>query len=160
MRSGNYSVICTDMKSPFTGGKVSEFRGVESMDFRKETFNVPVRFFKCADTGQEFTTSEQDDEWSENLYGQYRRKHGIPSPDEIKSIRLKYGLTLREITLILGFGENQYSQYEKGQVPNESNGKLIALANKRANMLSLLRLSKERFTKEEYLNLRTRISEK
>lgn len=148
----------TDIKSPITGGPVIEVKGIQSMDFRKETYEVPVRFYKCIESGEEFTTGEQDEEWSSFLYGQYRLKHGIPSPSEIRSLRERYGLSFQEMTAILGFGTNQLSQYEKGEVPSESNGKLLSLCMKKDNMKTLLRLSKDKFSTTDYKALYGRIT--
>ena len=110
-----------EIKSPFTGGKVKEVSTVEEHEFRKERFSVHVRYYVCEDTGERFTTTEQDELLFNELYSQYRVNHGIPFPEEIKGIRLHYGLNYQQITKILGFGANQYAQYEKGQMPSESN---------------------------------------
>lgn len=148
----------TDIKSPITGGPVTEITGIQTMEFRKESYEVPVRFYKCVDSGEEFTTGDQDEEWSNVLYSQYRQKHGIPSPDQIHELRSQIGLSLQELTSILGFGTNQLSQYEKGEVPSESNGKLLSLCMKKDNLRTLLRLSKDKFTKAEYRSLNDRIN--
>ena len=104
-----------EIKSPFTGGKVKEVSTIENHEFRKERFSVHVRYYVCEDTGERFTTTEQDELLFNELYSQYRVKHGIPFPEEIKNVRIHYGLNYQQITKILGFGVNQYAQYEKGQ---------------------------------------------
>lgn len=73
-----------DMKSPLTGGKVKEVSTTEVKEFRKEKFRVHVRYYICEDTGEQFTTTEQDSLQFNDLYSQYRIRHGIPFPDEIK----------------------------------------------------------------------------
>ena len=65
-----------DMKSPFTGGKVKEISTIEVKEFRKEKFSVHVRYYVCEDTDEQFTTTEQDTLQFNDLYGQYRIKHG------------------------------------------------------------------------------------
>lgn len=139
-----------EMKSPFTGGRVKEVHTVEEHEFRKEIFQVHVRYYLCEDTGEKFTTSEQDELLFNELYSQYRVCHGIPFPEEIKAMRQSYGLNYQQITKILGFGANQYAQYEKGQVPSESNGKMISAAMNQQFMLHLLEDSKSEFSEEEY----------
>lgn len=139
-----------DLKSPFTGGNVKEVSTVEQHEFRKELYPVHVRYYICEDTGERFTTTEQDKLIFNELYSQYRVKHGIPFPEEIKSIRLRYGLKYQQMTKILGFGTNQYAQYEKGQVPSESNGKMLSAAMNRQFMLHLLEDSRTEFSEEEY----------
>ena len=139
-----------DLKSPFTGGRVKEVSTVEEHEFRKELFSVHVRYYVCEDTGEKFTTSEQDELLFNELYSQYRINHGIPFPEEIKAIRQHYGLNYQQMTKILGFGSNQYAQYEKGQVPSESNGKMLSAVMNRQFMLHLLEDSKTEFSDEEY----------
>ena len=139
-----------EIKSPFTGGKVKEISTIEVHEFRKEQFSVHVRYYVCEDTGERFTTTEQDELLINELYSQYRVNHGIPFPEEIKGIRLRYGLNYQQITKILGFGVNQYAQYEKGQMPSESNGKLLSAAMNRQFMLHLLEDSCAEFDEAEY----------
>lgn len=139
-----------ELKSPFTGGRVKEVSTVEEHEFRKEVFSVHVRYYVCEDTGEKFTTSEQDELLFSELYSQYRAAHGIPFPEEIKAVRQKYGLNYQQMTKILGFGTNQYAQYEKGQVPSESNGKMLSAIMNRQFMLHLLEDSKAEFSDEEY----------
>ena len=139
-----------DMKSPLTGGKVKEVSTMETKAFRKEEFCVHVRYYICEDTGEQFTTTEQDTLQFNDLYAQYRVKHGIPFPDEIKEIRKKYNLNYSQISRILGFGANQYAKYETGEVPSESNGKMIAAIRDKNVLLSLLEGCKAVFQPSEY----------
>jgi transcriptional regulator with XRE-family HTH domain len=109
------------------------------------------------DTGEKFTTTEQYELLFNELYGQYRVRHGIPFPEEIKATREKYGLSLAAISKILGFGINQYANYESGQIPSESNGKMILAARNKNFILSLLDSSREQFSETEYTKIRNSI---
>ena len=139
-----------ELKSPFTGGRVKEVNTVEEHEFRKDKFSVHVRYYVCEDTGERFTTTEQDSLLFNELYSQYRVNHGIPFPEEIKSMRQRYGLNYQQITKILGFGANQFAQYERGQVPSESNGKMLSAAMNRPFMLHLLEDSRAEFDEDEF----------
>lgn len=139
-----------NMKSPLTGGRVKEIFTTEEKEFRKEKFCVHVRYFICEDTGEQFTTTEQDTLQFNDLYAQYRIRHGIPFPDEIKSIRKQYNLNYSQISRILGFGANQYAKYEAGEVPSESNGKMIAAIKDKNVILGLLKSCKTIFQSSEY----------
>ena len=145
------------MKSPFTGGRVKEIFTTEVQELRKENYTVHARYYVCEDTGEKFTTTEQDELAFNELYGQYRVRHGIPFPEEIKATREKYGLSLAAISKILGFGINQYANYENGQVPSESNGKMILAAKNKSFIISLLDSSREQFTEAEYMKIRNSI---
>lgn len=76
--------VDNNMKSPFTGGLVYLVEDTEVQVFRKEQYTVHVRYYECKDTGEQFTTEEQDEQLCNELYNQYRIRHGIPFPDEIK----------------------------------------------------------------------------
>lgn len=146
-----------NMKSPLTGGRVKEISTTEVKEFRKEHFRVHVRYYVCEDTGEQFTTTEQDTLQFNDLYAQYRIKHGIPFPDEIKETRIRYKLNYSQITKILGFGANQYAKYEAGEVPSESNGKMIATIKNKDVMLRLLESCKPVFQSSEYERILTSI---
>lgn len=147
-----------DMESPITGGKVKEISTTEIKEFRREEYRVNVRYYICEDSGEQFTTTEQDTLQFNDLYSQYRVKHGIPFPDEIKEIRQKYGLNYSQISRILGFGTNQYAKYEAGEVPSESNGKMIAAIKDKMVILGLLKGCKDSFQYSEYNKVLTSIN--
>jgi len=115
------------MKSPFTGKEMSASKEWRTMVFRKEEFEILFHFYKCDDTGEQF----EDEDFAElnynQLVNQFRTKHSIPFPDQIITIRKKYGIPATKMSEILGFGANVYRQYESGEVPNQSNARLIQL---------------------------------
>ncbi len=116
------------MKSPFTGEEMSIVKEMRTMSFRKDEFKVIFHSYKCKDTGDQF----EDDAFSQlnynQLVNQYRVKYCISFPEQIFTIREKYSLPAAKMSEILGFGANGYRQYEGGEVPNQSNAKLIQLA--------------------------------
>ena len=100
-----------------------------SMDFRKETFEVVFHYYKCADSGEQFTTTAMDEVNMNQVYNQYRDRFNIPFPDEVIRIREKYGLSAVKMSEILGFGVNSYRQYEAGEMPSIANAKLIQMVD-------------------------------
>lgn len=117
------------MKSPITGKEMKLTRERRSMDFRKVTFEIVFHFYRCEDSGEQFTTTALDEVNMNQVYNQYRDKFNIPFPDEIISIREKYGLTAAKMSEILGFGVNSYRQYESGEMPSVANAKLIQMVD-------------------------------
>jgi putative zinc finger/helix-turn-helix YgiT family protein len=116
------------MKSPFTGGPVTLKTEEQELEFRNETFKIRAHSYVCEDTGTEFTTDELDEIDIRQVHNLYREKHTIPFPEEMQNIRKKYKLSARKMSLILGFGENQYNKYENGAIPSLSNARLIQSA--------------------------------
>ena len=115
------------MKSPITGKDMSLTRRKSSLAFRKEEFSYFSHSYVCETSGEEFTSTELDELNLLQVHNQYRDKYNLPFPSEIKSIRNKYNLSTTKMSEILGFGINSYRNYENGEVPSISNGKLIQL---------------------------------
>ena len=99
-----------------------------TMNFRKDEFKVLFHSYKDYETGEQF----EDDAFSElnynQLVNQYRAKYSIPFPEQIIAIREKYDISATKMSDILGFGTNSYRQYESGEIPSQSNARLIQLA--------------------------------
>ncbi|MCC6768729.1 MAG: DUF4065 domain-containing protein [Bacteroidia bacterium] len=112
-----------------------------SMDFRKETFEIVFHYYKCEDSGEQFTTTSFDEVNMNQVYNQYRDKFNIPFPDEIIRIREKYGLSAAKMSEILGFGVNSYRQYEAGEMPSVANAKLILMVDEPEIFIEMVELS-------------------
>ncbi|PMD83729.1 DNA-binding protein [Siphonobacter sp. BAB-5405] len=129
------------MKSPMTGKEMPLKIRTEVLTFRKEEFPVEYQFYYCEDSEEEFFTPEMGEVTYKQLYNAYRVKHKIPFPEEIKQIRAQYGLPANKMAEILGFGINMFRAYENGEIPNESNARLIQLASNPREFKKILSLS-------------------
>lgn len=138
------------MKSPFTGGKVILKQENSELVFRKEKFQFTHLYYQCEDTKERFTTTEIDEINLSQVYNQYRIKYGIPFPDEIKKIRKTYGLHASNMSEILGFGENQYRLYENGDMPSETNGKILNSIKEPSVFKVFVENSKNQFEAKDY----------
>lgn len=141
------------IESPFADGNATLVYETKEVEFRGSKYTVTSCYYKCDITGEEFTTTEQDELWITQIHNQYREKYGIPYPDEILSMREKYGLSCAKMSKILGFGENQYNLYEKGLLPNESNGKTLFSIQDPKVFRALVENSIHQFTEKEYKNI-------
>ncbi|MES2619683.1 MAG: type II toxin-antitoxin system antitoxin SocA domain-containing protein [Bacteroidota bacterium] len=129
------------MKSPITGKEMS-LRSEQVVEtFRKEDFEVTHLYYLCEETGERFETEELVDVNLTQVYNAYRAKYNLPFPEEIKSLRQKYKQPANKMAEILGFGVNVYRGYENGEVPSESNARLIQLAADPKEFKKLLVLS-------------------
>jgi putative zinc finger/helix-turn-helix YgiT family protein len=128
------------MKSPITGKEMTLTKERRSMDFRKETFKIVFHYYKCEDSGEQFTTTSLDELNMNQLYNQYRDKFNILFPDEIIKIREKYGLSAAKMSEILGFGVNTYRQYEAGEIPSTANAKLIQMIDDPMKFIDMVEL--------------------
>jgi len=116
-------------------------REKKTLEFRKESFEVMYHVYRCVDTGEEFEDEQLSDLNLDQVYNAYRVRHKLPFPEEIREIRSRYDLPATTMSQILGFGVNQYRLYETGEVPSETNARLIQMAGNPEEFLRLVELS-------------------
>lgn len=61
------------------------------------------------------------------LYNIYRNKKGLLLPNEIKAIREQYGLSQKNLSRILGWGEKTITRYENGSIQDLGHNKMLNL---------------------------------
>jgi putative zinc finger/helix-turn-helix YgiT family protein len=126
------------MECPYGEGEAVLTKAPQIITYRKEEFKVIAHFYTCKECNEEFTTNETDHITLLQAHNQYREKHGIPFPEEIKAIREQYQLSAAKMSEALRLGENGYGNYEKGEMPTPAIGSLIKTATKPANFIDLL----------------------
>lgn len=139
-----------NLVSPITGGRMVLKWDLEDVEYRKERYKVWYPYYECVDTGNRFTTTESDGVWCRQMREQYCQKHGIPYTDEIIDLRARYGLSAQKMSLILGFGENQWRKYEQDEIPSVSNGRVISSAMNPEVMLRFVKSARGVLTDKEY----------
>lgn len=147
------------MKIP-NGSKGKPMRVVyepDTIKFRGEEFDCIYISFRDDELDEGYTTTESDTIWYNHVTNQYREKHGIPYQDEIIALRERYGLSAAKMSVILGFGANQYRLYEEGEVPSESNGKMIRSAMNPKVFLDLVHSSQHQLTEKEFTKITAKI---
>ena len=117
------------IESPITGGKATLHTENATSTYRKERYSYIRYYYVCEDTGTEFTTTESDALSLSQIHDQYRKSHVIPTVQEIRDLRKEFGISAERLSKILGFGENQYGLYEKGDMPTIANARLISELN-------------------------------
>lgn len=155
------------MKSPFTGKDMTLAREKRSVNYRKEDYIIIFHYYICEKTKEKFTSTELDEINLNQVHHQYRDKHNIPFPDEIKNIRSQYDVSASKMSEILGFGINSYRQYEAGEMPTTSNARLIQMAKDPVKLIELIELwepkdpsEKQKLIQKANLIIRNNISNK
>lgn len=139
-----------NLVSPITGGQMLLKWDLEEIEYRKEKYKVWYPYYECVDTGNRFTTTESDSVWCHQMHQQYCQKYGIPYTDEIIALRERYGLSAHKMSLILGFGENQWRRYEQEEIPSVSNGRVIRSAMNPRVMMDFIESARGVLTDKEY----------
>jgi YgiT-type zinc finger domain len=76
----------------------------EVYNVRGEPIEIEAEVATCPECGSRVFDEELDSRNLEVAYGCYRGKYNLLSPDEIRTIREKYGLSQRALSRLLGWG--------------------------------------------------------
>ena len=121
------------MKSPFTGKEMTLVKEWREMTYRKEQFNVLYHFYRCEDTEERFENNHFATLNYNQVVNQYRVRHRIPFPGQIKKIRQKYGLSAAKMSKIMGMGPNSWRNYEGDEIPSKVHANLIQMISDAEN---------------------------
>ncbi len=94
-----------------------------------------VRVCKC---GNELFDESLDEENLIRVYNVYRTRRNILTPEEIREIRERYGLSQRALGKVLGWGDVTIHRYETGALPDSSHFKMLRLIEDPKIMKKLL----------------------
>ncbi len=112
-------------------------RATEVVEVRGEPIEVDAEFFKCTECGTDFENTRGPDALV-LAYREYRRRHDMLQPEQIRDWRKQYGLTQNELSKILGWGGVTLSRYENGALHSEAHEKILRLAMEPHNLRKLI----------------------
>lgn len=112
---------------------------------KKETYDVcgePIEVYAqvliCAECGEEFYCEEFDNATLINAYNEYRIRHKLLLPEEIKKIREQYGLSQRSFAKLLNWGDKTICRYENGSIQDKAHNSLMLFLREPENMRTYL----------------------
>jgi len=94
---------------------------------RGEEFEVTGNMPKCTECGREFISGGIENNTYTLATEQYRKKHNLLDPAEIKQIREKYGLSPKPFARLLGWGELTVYKYETGALQDDVHDEVFKL---------------------------------
>lgn len=103
-----------------------------------ESIEVDAQVLVCADCGEEFYCEELDNATLVCAYNEYRRRHKLLLPDEIKKIREQYGLSQRGFAKLLNWGDKTICRYENGSIQDKAHNSLLLFLREPENMRTYL----------------------
>ena len=110
----------------------------ETYDVCGEPIEVEARVLVCAECGEEFYSEELDNATLVSAYNEYRRKHKLLFPEEIRKIREQYGLSQRAFSRLLNWGDKTICRYENGSIQDKAHNSLLLLLREPENMRTYL----------------------
>lgn len=133
---------------------------------KKETLPVmgePVEYsaevYRCSVCKGEFATTEMEEENFRKAYNFYRDKHHLLRPEKIKEIRHKYGMSQKDFSRFLGWGEITIHRYESGSLQDMVHNETLLLIEAPRNALKILELNRNILTSNLVQRIESRIKE-
>ena len=103
-----------------------------------EDIEIAAQVMICAECGEELFNEELDSATLINAYNEYRRRHKLLLPEEIRKIREQYGLSQRSFAKLLNWGDKTIRRYENGAVQDRAHNSLLLFLREPENMRTYL----------------------
>jgi putative zinc finger/helix-turn-helix YgiT family protein len=110
----------------------------EVYDVCGEKIEVEAQVLVCAECGEDFYSEELDNATLIRAYNEYRRRHKLLLPEEIKKIREQYGLSQRGFAKLLNWGDKTICRYENGSIQDKAHNSLLLFLREPENMRTYL----------------------
>ena len=130
----------------------------EVYNVRGEPIEIEAEVTICKKCGEKIFNEERDSRNLEKAYSQYREKHNLLPPDEIRTIREKYGLSQRALSRLLGWGEITIHRYENGAVQDNAHNDTLRLIEDPRNMQNLFEANRNKLPSYTTARLEKRIA--
>ncbi|MCK5592146.1 MAG: DUF4065 domain-containing protein [Candidatus Pacebacteria bacterium] len=133
-----YCPKCNDTK------KVDFIEKHEAYNVRGDKISTKAKVYFCKKCKNSIFDETIDDQNLEKAFCIYRKNHKLLSPDDIKAIRNKYGLSQRALCRLLEWGEITLCRYENGAIQDPVHNDLLEFIDEPRNMM-------REFTKRKHL---------
>lgn len=124
---------------------ISETYPVKGEDI---TIDAHVRFCNCC--GNDLWDEQLDAQNLLDAFAEYRKKHNLLQPADVRTTREKYGLSQTAFARVLGFGDKTITRYENGSIADAAQNNLIYLVQQPSNFANLLEKNKDKIAVADY----------
>jgi len=131
----------------------------EVYNVRGEPIEIEAEVVICQKCGEKIFDEERDSRNLEIAYDHYREKHNLLSPDEIRTIREKYGLSQRSLSRLLGWGEITVHRYESGAIQDNVHDSTLRLIENSENMQKFFEAKRNKLPPYTATRLEKRIAD-
>lgn len=103
-----------------------------------EEIEINADVLVCSECGEEIFCEKLDSQTLINAYNEYRKRHKLLLPEEIKRIREQYGLSQRSFAKLLNWGDKTIYRYENGAIQDKAHNSLLLFLREPENMRTYL----------------------
>lgn len=125
----------------------------ETFYVRKEVFEVDSQIMICAECGEEIFNEKLDSATLMSAYNEYRKRHNLLFPEEIKKIRKQYGLSRDDFAKLLNWDDKTVRRYENGAVQTSAQNNLLLFISEPDRMRTYLNGNETAFTEKQVAKL-------
>lgn len=129
----------------------------EDFEIKGEKVSIKIKLYHCKECGAEISAPKELGDPFKTAYQEYRKRKGMIQPDSILALRKKYGLTQKELSSLLGFGEITLSRYENGSLQDQAHDNILKLAMNPSNLLELVNQNKDAIGSEKFDHLQEQL---
>lgn len=123
----------------------------EQATLKKEKVVYEAEYLYCDQADELFMNEQQMQENDIRLKDAYREKEGLLTSREIQNIRFKYGISQKDLSNLLGWGEKTITRYESHQVQDRAHDTILKKIDQDPEwFLSLLEAAKKNLAEESY----------
>jgi len=125
----------------------------ESFPVRGEPIEVVSDVRICIVCKEELFDPELDEANLERAFSEYRKKHNLMSPSDIREVRSRFG-SGRLVATLLGWSQATLVRYENGAIPNKAHhDQLLQLRDDPAYVKRLFEQNGNKLSKREQVRL-------
>ena len=142
--------------------EISNFRLItkqETLPVMGEAVEYQARVRRCSICNAEYATTALEEENFRCAYDIYRRRHNLLLPEQIRATREKYGLSQRNFSRLLGWGDITVHRYEAGALPDTAYNIMLVLVDDPLNALKVFMLNRNNLSPGIAEKLKKRIQE-
>ncbi len=139
--------------------KVVKVRRKEILPVMGEPVKYDAELYRCVVCSGEFATTEMEEENFQKAYNLYRDKHRLLRKEKIKEIRHKYGMSQKDFSRFLGWGEITIHRYESGSLQDMAHNETLVLTEDPRNALKILELNRNTLASTLIQRIESRIKE-
>ena len=124
----------------------------EEYKVRGETIAIDVPRLTCGACGESLVDEAFGDP-TLHVYAEYRRRHGLLSPEQIRAIREKYDLSQDGLAALLGTSPATLARYEGGSLQDKAYDHLIRACENPAFVADLVAREGHQLSPRQSLNV-------
>ena len=110
----------------------------EEYDVRGEKIALEIPRLICSVCGESIIEESFGDP-TQHLYAEYRRRHNLLTPDQIRGIREMYNLSQESLATLIGTSPATLARYEGGSIQDKAYDQLLRACQNPAFMADLVR---------------------